>query len=452
MAYKNTSKQIDWLSPIPTTYLTHITVFNNPLGIGLSSSYNVPSTLQRGFEVSVEFNSLSMDFKIDIDENFSIIVSNERIEYFLAELNEHECNDILFKNCSVAIKNRITGEVVDSTIQSRLIEKINAQRANICIKIQNSLQTSIKLMSELGNLDFPRHPLNKVQTDEIIAKTSKIYKALLENGLITINPIQLDFKNVSKIFNDDRVREKGKFIKTFEENIEPVIKANPDKLNCFLVTEHETDGNEQKHTFLLLVINKDMFLFDSAGHIKYGTDITKIPNIEMFSKYLKANSDMTLYYNSARIQAGHVNCYTMAHMTLCNFLDKLNELKDISQLPAYIKIFFTKSVAPQIYTEIPLDELETYEVASRKFLPPEFLVNAQMDSIVRRTLELCPEMKAYKFPDGSTVFTRRIKSQALGYIRDSAGKVINKLQIKIVDRRRKEMLAPAIRRERLEFK
>ena len=322
-----------------------------------------------------------------------MVISNERIEYFAQNLfNRSLTVNQLLKNCSVVIKNREdSNKPVSEEEINKFAKMVSANKEEIIVNIDKTLDDAIK---QVNDIDFPRRPLNKDVTDKLIEKELKVkYADLLENEKITINPLQIEFDDVSQIFNNDRLENIDKFKDIYNKKIKNVIDDNKGKINCFLITEKEKNSIKQKHTFLVINYNNENYIFDSAGHEKYvgaektvGDDIaSKIPNVAMFSDFLKENGNNKLFYNHTRIQADHVNCYTMAYMTLDNLLYKMQNGLTSIELEKELKSYFQNQATSQIFNEGLLKDFKANDMR-KVLLPPEFLVNAQMDSLYNKII------------------------------------------------------------------
>ncbi len=399
---------------------------------------NTRSLLRKEY---VSFDERTNDFKIDIDDKYCIIVSNEKIEYFLDEMKNRDCNEAIFKDSYLSLKNKETGKIENQKEEQKIaIDKINKIRTILYYQMEYQLDNAKSIMN---SSDFPRHPLNKEQTTALVEIAKNKYKNLVDDRSLTITPVQIFFKNVSKICSSNRLENIEKFKSAFENKIKPVIENNKDCLNFFMITECEDGGIDQKHTFMILNINNSNFIIDSAGHEKYSADNIKdkVPSIIMFNDYMDENKDSNLYYTNTRIQVDHVNCYTMSYMTMCDLIEKFSVNKNLGDIEKYLASFFTKNVEDRIYNEGSLSELEN-SGEKRLLLPPELLVNSQSNSKYNEIIKYAPENIAeeYKFADGTNMKFRRDNSMVKSFVRDARGNAIEKDQVKIVDNRRAEMI------------
>ena len=416
-------------------------------------------------QISAKFNENIMDFTFNIniknedlndDEKefkgeYCIIISNEKIEYFLDKIAKAKCDVDIFKDSYLTIKNKNGTKITDKNkaekLKNKIIDKINEIRQVLHFELKHELDCACKIIK--GD-DFPRHPLNKNQTDTLVNIAKNKYKDVIDSELVTITPVQIFVKNVADISSSNRLQHIDSFISAFENKIRPTIKNHKDCLNFFMVTECEENDIKQKHTFMILNINDTNFIIDSAGHEKYKSDNIKeqVPSIIMFNKYMDDHRDSKLYYTNTRIQVDHVNCYTMSYMTMCDLIEKLivekkagKDVKtSIDGIKKYLASFFANKVDNNVYNEGSLQDLKNSGV-KKLLLPSEFLVNSQSDSIYKKiTGQASEEDLKYMFADNTTMNSRRNKYIFKGCIRGDNGDVIEKMQVKIVDNMRNKML------------
>lgn len=201
--------------------------------------------------ILVEFDIRTKDFKIAIQDK-NIFISNERVEYFIKKIKEmknQEDLEKIFKNCSI----KYSSDIINIFFENENYKNV--------IKLLEKTLNEAKL--KLNDADFPRHPLNKIQTEKVINDIIEKNQKLIKEDKITITAVPLEFKDVENIFNSDRVKQIEVFQKAFKEKISPIINENKNKINFFVITEREKDPNaiKQKHSFLVMQkITKYLFL------------------------------------------------------------------------------------------------------------------------------------------------------------------------------------------------
>lgn len=150
----------------------------------------------------------------------------------------------------------------------------------------------------------------------------------------------------------------------------------------------------------------------------------------MFKSFIEADLENNkIYYNNTRIQADHVNCFTMAVITLKNILKEIESEQDPIES---FRQFFKKQVKENIFRE-----------EDGGALPLEFLVSTQLCSLFKNLEHYYKEGEEFNNLSARFEEIRRIREENSieGYVRDPKGNIVKKWQTNIVNKERNRMLS-----------
>ncbi|MDD2839547.1 MAG: hypothetical protein PHY80_00255 [Rickettsiales bacterium] len=193
------------------------------------------------------------------------------------------------------------------------------------------------------------------------------------------------------------------FIRAFKDGFaEAVAFSNPNKINFFLM-------KDQRHTFLLIAIGDNFFMFDSCGQ-RYGKTkkslnivehrddylhLDEISYTDMFSDCLKEYPEKKLFFNLNALQQDTTNCYIFSIDFIDGFCNRVASLVSVDKQQEFLNYlirFFPVQLPEnlQVFHEGALDVLESaintpnldtdFKEAKRLILPPELIRTSQLST------------------------------------------------------------------------
>lgn len=389
--------------------------------------------------MEVKYNKIVGDFSIKFDANHIAIISTNNIMKFrdkIINLNEKKFENFIVDLWGIVIENRgnIKIKKDDMLILQDLIDKC----------IDKELPNEVKLM-ELGFSSAPQSAYTK-------SGISFITKFLQEtwSNLESVKISKIDILNdANYIFPKEFIEKSSQFTTPFIDALDNALEIaneNQNKSNFFLM--RDAIG----HLFLLIIIDKNLFMFDSAGQ-KYGRPKTslgfaentntlklhEIPYTNMYLEFLKTNSEWNLYFNLNTLQQDFINCTIFAIDFLDGFCEKIsknNILKIPNEFANYLIKYFpvTLSENTQIHHEGSIDVMyellkQSYKdelVYNRPMLPDPLARTSQLNKFfTEKAKDICPN---------SIQINLEPKT-----IRGENGNIIEILVNKRIDKRRKEV-------------
>ena len=349
--------------------------------------------------MEVNYNQELSEFRIEINGNVFIIPSRKITDFKKKLSSAENCfvEDIV-SSCSGIALNK-DGKTKISTAEIQKIQK----QIDGCIMI--NLPTDFELMKK-GIIQAPQKPFSSFGCQII---TEELRKKWSDLSNITINQVDVISHREDYECPHDFIFENEDFTKAFILGLDQALdiaKKNQNKINFFLM-------REQRHTFLLTIIGKDLFMFDSVGQ-RYGksksalgfpdnTDTLKLEEIaytNMYLQFLKDNPEWNLYFNLNNLQQDTTNCFTFASDFLdgfCELISKNKTLDEPLEFSGYLKSFFpiTLFENKQIHHEGAIDVMDTllkdgYRddfVFERPMLPQPMIRTSQLNSLFTEKAE-----------------------------------------------------------------
>lgn len=389
--------------------------------------------------ISISYDADVEDFIIKINE-YSLFVPVRKILY-LIELMEQEKIELYdhLKDLSCIVLNKDKLEFSDDELKKLLLFS-DSERKKIIdmlkMEFQKNRKTDVVLLQK-GFIKHPQKPFLYNGSDIIVRNMIAKYKKLfLENDkrfedILTINLIKIISPKEEYECPSYFIDYNKDFLPAFKRGLDEALKIdskNSGKINFFLM-------QDQRHTFLLIKINNNLFMFDSVGQ-RYGKsrkilglstrseDNLKLDEISytaMYLDYLKEHPQSKLFFNLNGVQQDTTNCFTFS----MDFLDGLcgrilNFSEDISKkFQDYLIDFFPVQLEEnkQIFHEGDLDVIfnliqssskeELYEIVSHgQILSSKTNFGLLLPSEIARTSQL------------NTSFTEKVK-----YIYETISKI-----------------------------
>lgn len=308
------------------------------------------------------------------------------------------------------------------------------------------------ILNEKDMLRSPQRPFLLRGAMEITNHLKKKWEKL--GNFISINLIDVFSPKTEYECPKEFIEENDLFSIGYFEAFETAIKIankNENKINFFLM-------RTERHTFLLIKIRNNLFMFDSIGQ-RYGKlktnlnvkedgylKLNEIAYTNIFLKYLKENKDAKLYFNINCLQQDTTNCFTFSTVFLdlfcervATYIEKENVLNHFDE---YLKKFFPVQLEEnkQVFHEGLLDVLEsaikaipdnekTFETSKRLALPPELLATAQLNNLLLEPVKRISDINFSNIimPNGLSLEEMINQSNKLVAIRKKDGAMVEKV-------------------------